>query len=243
MDLQIKDVAELLNVSETTIHKWLADGHIPAYRINQQYRFSRIEIENWMMSGQLKQTEEVCTPFAEEQIYPLTKEAEELHSSYKGMQQFCLYRAIHQGEVFSLVGQKTKEEIIRQTTQLIGEKLGLDPEILAELLLDREALMPTALNHGIGVPHARDLIAQGAFDQIFVVYPEAPIEYGSLDGEPVQALFFLFAHSDKGHLQLLAKLAHLAGSKEALALLRTKPDKKTLLEFLRIWESCYPPAK
>ena len=48
MDLKIKDVAELLNISETTVRRWLVDGKIPAYRLNHQYRFSRIEIENWM---------------------------------------------------------------------------------------------------------------------------------------------------------------------------------------------------
>lgn len=53
MDLKIKDVAELLSVSETTIRRWLIGGKIPAYRLNHQYRFSRIEIENWMMSCKL----------------------------------------------------------------------------------------------------------------------------------------------------------------------------------------------
>jgi len=36
MDLKIKDVAELLNVSETTIRRWLKDGKIPAYQLNHQ---------------------------------------------------------------------------------------------------------------------------------------------------------------------------------------------------------------
>ena len=54
MDLKIKDVAELLNVSETTIRRWLKDGKIPAYQLNHQYRFSRGEIEDWMMKCKLK---------------------------------------------------------------------------------------------------------------------------------------------------------------------------------------------
>ena len=53
MDLKIKDVADLLNVSETTIRRWLAEGKIPAYRINHQYRFSRYEIQDWVMSHKL----------------------------------------------------------------------------------------------------------------------------------------------------------------------------------------------
>ncbi len=41
MDLKQKDVAELLNVSESTIKRWVADGKIPYYRLNNQYRFSQ----------------------------------------------------------------------------------------------------------------------------------------------------------------------------------------------------------
>jgi len=238
MDLKIKDVAELLNVSETTIRRWLSDGKIPAYRLNHQYRFSRIEIENWMVGCKIKSLGEGFSPFNETQIYPdpeLDKETHET-SSRGGMHHFCLYSAIHQGDVFSNIPGKTKEELIRWTTKTVAQKLGVDSEVLAELLLDREKLMPTALNNGIAVPHTRDFLRKGPLDMVFVVHPQDPLEYGALDGKPVHTLFFLFASNDKGHLQLLAKLAHLGSNQEALDFLSTSPDKKLLLDFVRGWE-------
>ncbi len=231
MDLKIKDVAELLNVSETTIRRWLTDGKIPAYRINHQYRFDRMEIETWMMRCKLKSN----LPH-ETQIYPPVGPQEE-STSRGGMQQFCFYRAIHQGDVLSHIPGKTKEEIIRNTTRAIAPKLNVDAEVLAELLLDREMLMPTALNNGVAVPHTRDFLRKGPLDMVFVVFPQEPLDYGALDGKNVNVLFFLFASNDKGHLQLLAKLAHLSTSCEALEFLNQKPDKKHLLEFVRTWEA------
>ena len=50
MDLKLKDVAQLLDVSEDTVRRWISDSKIPYYRLNQQYRFSRSEIENWVLS-------------------------------------------------------------------------------------------------------------------------------------------------------------------------------------------------
>ena len=50
MDLKLKDVAELLNVSEPTIRRWISDGKIPYYRLDNQLRFSRNEIESWLLS-------------------------------------------------------------------------------------------------------------------------------------------------------------------------------------------------
>lgn len=227
MDLKIKDVADLLNVSESTIQGWVSEGKIPAYKINQQYRFSRIEIENWMLSSKLAEQERL------QQIYPPPTE----ESQRSGMQQFSLYRAIHQGAVLSHVPGTSKEELIRGTTALISQRLGVDGEILADLLMDRENLMPTSINHGIAVPHTRDFLIKGPFDLVAVVYPQKPIEYGALDGNPVHTLFFLFGSSDKRHLHLLAKIAHLSNNPETLKFLQTKPDKTALLEYVRDWES------
>lgn len=240
MDLTIKDVAELLNVSETTIRRWLTAGKIPAYRINHQYRFSHIEIENWMMSCKVKQ-EGGPSFFNEKQIYPLSEEGQE-SSLRGGLQHFCLYRALHQGDVFINIYGNTKEELIRGTTKAIAPKLNVDAEVLSELLIDREKLMPTSLNNGIAVPHTRDFLRKGPLDMVFVVYPKDPIEYGALDGKPVHALFFLFAGNDKGHLQLLAKLAHLGSNNKSLEFLRTKPNKKALLDFIRNWEGQVRPV-
>jgi PTS system nitrogen regulatory IIA component len=238
MDLKIKDVAELLNVSETTVRRWLSDGKIPAYRIHHQYRFSRIEIENWMMRCKIKSSEEGFSPFNPTQIYPPldTEKDPQGATSRGGMHHFCLYRAIHQGDVFSNVPGTAKEELIRWTTKTVVQKLSVDIEVLTELLLDREKLMPTTLNNGIAVPHTRDFLRKGPLDMVFVVYPKDPLDYGALDGKPVHTLFFLFASNDKGHLQLLAKLAHLSSHPKALEFLNTGPDKKSLLDFIRIWE-------
>ena len=84
MDLKIKDVAELLRVSETTVRRWLSSGKIPAYRLNHQYRFSRTEIEDWMMAKSSKEE-----PFFDNN-----------HAKESGMQAFGLYRALHIGVVF-----------------------------------------------------------------------------------------------------------------------------------------------
>ena len=38
MQLTVRDVARLLNVSEKTVYRWIKAREIPAYRINEQYR-------------------------------------------------------------------------------------------------------------------------------------------------------------------------------------------------------------
>ncbi len=238
MDLKIKDVAELLNVSETTIRRWLAEGKIPAYRLNHQYRFSLIEIENWMMNCRVKQ--ENGGLLREEEGKSLAFESKEMHltSAQKGgIQQFGLYRSIYLGDVLAKVSSQSKEALIRQTTAKVADHLSLDPTVVSELLLDREKLMPTALSNGIAVPHTRDLLLKGPQDVVVVVFPKEPIDWGALDSHPVHTLFFLFACDNKKHLHLLAKLAHLSRNQTALSLLQSQPPKKELLNYIKIWEA------
>lgn len=105
------------------------------------------------------------------------------------------------------------------------------------MLFEREKLQPTALNHGIALPHSRESIIRPGKDAIFIVFPQKPIDYQALDREPVHTLFFLFASDDKKHLHLLAKIAHLSNQEEALAFLKSKPNKEQLLTFVKKWES------
>lgn len=235
MDLKIKDVAELLNVSETTVRRWLKDGKIPAYQLNHQYRFSRGEIEDWMMKCKLKLGKDGFSPFEEKQIYPPLQEDEGMRT---GTQQYSLYRAMFKGGVISDVPVSNKQELIKSVMQKAAPRLGLDPDVCVELLMDREALMPTALNSGLAVPHPRDIVLEiPGSDTIITVFPDKPIEYGAMDGQPVHTLFFLFSASDKTHLHLLSKLAHLGSQPSALDFLASKPSQEALLAYIKEWEA------
>jgi nitrogen PTS system EIIA component len=231
MDLKIKDVADLLNVSETTIRRWLSDGKIPAYKINHQYRFNRLEIEDWVMGQRVSTTPESLT-------FDKKERNSEESPSKSGRQQFSLYRAIHQGGVFFDINGETKNELIKNTMKKVAKSIHLDPEVITELLLERENLQSTALNQGIALPHTRECPIQAGRDAVFVVFPKHPIDYEALDDQPVHSLFFLFASDDKKHLHLLAKIAHFSTQNEARAFLQTKPNKDQLLEYVKEWESC-----
>lgn len=240
MDLKIKDVAELLHVSESTIRRWITEGKIPTYRINQHYFFSRTEIENWVISHKLDKSTNGISPFMRR------KEADSLSiptrrsPTTNGNKQFSLFRAIHKGDVLHHLKGETKEEIIRTTMRKVAKSLHVDADVMTDLLLDRENLMPTALNNGIAVPHTRDSLLPRHQDAVIAVFLDKPLEYGALDGQPVHTLLFLFACEDKRHLHLLAKIAHLSSQPHVREFFQTCPSKENLLSFIKEWESQIP---
>jgi len=241
MDLKIKDVADLLNVSETTIRRWILDGKIPTYRINQHYYFSRSEIENWVISHKLITTNG-SSPFTQPKEVEISQPSSKLNKT-GGNKQFSLFRAIHKGDVLHCVAGKTKDEIIRNTMKKVAKQLHIDAEVMTDLLLDREKLMPTALNNGIAVPHTRDSLLDAHHDVVIVVFPETPLDYHALDNKAVHTLFFLFACEDKRHLHLLAKIAHLSHHGHSLDFFSSRPSKESLLSYIKEWESSISHAK
>ncbi|MFI0435533.1 MAG: PTS sugar transporter subunit IIA [Parachlamydiaceae bacterium] len=240
MDLKIKDVAELLNVSESTVRRWVTEGKIPTYRINQHYYFSRTEIENWVISHKLDKTTEGISPFMRRKESDSLALPQRRLPTTNGNKQFSLFRAIHKGDVLHHVKGQTKEEIIRTTMRRVAKLLHVDADVMTELLLDRENLMATGLNNGIAVPHTRDSLLPRHQDAVIVVFLDEPIEYGALDGQPVHTLFFLFASEDKRHLHLLAKIAHLSSQPHIREFFLTQPLKENLLTLIKEWESQIP---
>ncbi len=216
MDLELQEVAELLNVPENVLLKLVSDGKVPSYNINGSYRFNREEIESWVMAD---------------------KGGHEGHKPSSGALRYNLFRALNNGDVYTDLECDSKEELIRETMQRLAPGLRLDPDVLFELFMERENLMSTAVGQGFAIPHARDFLMDGHRDAVAVVFLNKPINYGALDGKPVHTLFFLLASDDKKHLALLSKIAHLTSNNKLCLQLQQKPQKTELLEIIKDWET------
>jgi len=61
MQLTVRDVAKLLNVAEKTIYRWISQGNLPAYRVNEQYRFPG-ELLEWATPEDKRVEEQLSEP-------------------------------------------------------------------------------------------------------------------------------------------------------------------------------------
>ena len=75
--------------------------------------------------------------------------------------------------------------------------------------MEREKLGPTGVGHGVAVPHAQ--IAGLERMRAVFVRLEQPIEFGSVDDQPVDLVFALLAPPGEGseHLRALARVSRL----------------------------------
>lgn len=212
MDLELKEVSELLNIPENELTQMAEAGSIPSYTIQNRLRFNREEVEEWLLS------------------YPKAAK----NNPQRG---FDLFRALTKGDVFYNIDASTKEEAIAAIMQEMAPRLNLDKDVLTEMVLAREELMSTGLGNGFAIPHARDFELPGPHDVAAVAFLKQPIPYDALDSQPVHTLIFLFATSDRKHLALLSKVAHLISNEEARQKLQLQPEKPQLLALIKDWEA------
>src|SRR5215470_15071172 len=97
------------------------------------------------------------------------------------------------------------QEIAAKAAALVGQN---EREIL-EILLQREKLGSTGVGNGVAIPHGK----LPKLNKLFGLFArlERPVDFESLDGQPVSLIFLLLAPEAAGadHLKALARVARL----------------------------------
>ena len=192
MQLTVRDVSKLLNVSEKTVYRWVKQEVLPAYRVNEQYRFNRAELLEWATSRRMNVSADVFDE-PESSTAPVPSLAE----------------ALRAGGVFYRLGGTDKEAVLRAVVEHLRVPEEVDREFLLRVLLARENLQSTGVGDGIAIPHVRNpIVLHVSRPMVTLCFLEKPIEFGALDGKPVHVLFTMVSPTVRAHLRLLSRLAH-----------------------------------
>ena len=128
--------------------------------------------------------------------------------------------------VFS--GVSSKKRLLHELGNIAESAYGLDHSKVIEALQEREALGPTGVGHGVALPHARLEGLDGVVGSLVLL--EKPIDFDSVDRQPVDLAFALFAPQDAGveHLKALALISRTLRDPSVCAKLRSNRDSATL---------------
>ena len=205
MNLTVKDAAQLLQVSEKSIYRWLKQSAIPAYRMGGQHRFNRSELLEWATSKHMAVSPDAFSdPEIDRLPMPLFSDA------------------LEAGGVFYRIDGKSRDEVLLQVSIHLRVPEDTDQKYLARTLIEREKMASTAIGDGIAIPHLRvPLFTQIARPSMTLFFLENPVDFCAFDGGPVNILFTPLAPAQKTHLYLLSKLGFL---------LKNKAFKQALLE-------------
>lgn len=126
----------------------------------------------------------------------------------------------------------TKADLLHQVAGIAARRTGLDASRIEAALDQREQLGTTGLGDGIAIPHAR--IPELPELTGFFVRLSHPIDFDSVDGEPVDLIFVLLAPeaARADHLKSLARIARILRDGKLCQTLRCSEDRNVMHSLL-----------
>lgn len=210
MNLTLKGAANLLQVNEDQVSRWVQSEGLPARLVQDQYQFDRIELLEWAWRCKLP-IHPSAVPDCGDAWVPMLASALELGG-------------IH----YHLPGHD-KESVYRSLIDALPLPATADREHLWQVLMARESLCPTGMGDGLAIPHPRNPVVLYADRPVFAIgFPEEPIaDFGAIDHKPVKTLLLIISPTVRLHLRILASLTAALHSSDLVHRLneRSRPEE------------------
>lgn len=209
MRLTIDEVARRLDLPVRTVERWIRQGHIPSHRWGDDVVFDERELAAWARSHNLSFAGTRSMTQPEDEPEPVE-----------------LVEAMRRGGVeYGVEGRDVESLLAAAVARLpVPDE---QREVVLERLLQREELSSTGIGGGVAVPHPRtpsaDIVGAPMITTCFLAQP---VDFGAVDGRPVETLFVLLSPSTKAHLKLLARLAFCLRDRAFLQVLAEAPDRE-----------------
>jgi len=228
MQLNIRDLTDLLNVGEAVVARWIKHQGLPAQQVGGQYRVNRAELLEWATANNVRVSLELFDHLeADEETVP------------------CLSEALEAGGIHYKLEDTSKDRAIRALVQVLPLPEDVDRELLLRLFLAREASASTAIGDGIAIPHVRNpIVLHVTQPAVTLAFLSQPVDFGALDGKPVHVLFSIISPTNRSHLQLISRLSfalHDGKLRETVA--RQAPRDEIMQEVRRVEANMEMPAQ
>ena len=139
---------------------------------------------------------------------------------------------INDQSVLANVKAQGKKQLLLELAQAMASRVAIDHRVIFETLLTREKLGSTGIGQGIAIPHGK----VPTINRVYGLFARlaTPIDFESVDGQPVDLVFVLLApdHAGADHLKALAKISRLLRDPVMVQKLRGTESAESLYAIL-----------
>lgn len=129
--------------------------------------------------------------------------------------------------------KNTKEDAIKKTSDLCALHSGQKSRALYKAFLKREKIETTGFGSGVAIPHAKIDKLQTPF--ILIARFAEPVEWGSIDGKPVEvAIALVMPTTDKNntHIKVLSSFSRKLADDSFIDRLKNEEDPNVLYNYI-----------
>jgi len=126
----------------------------------------------------------------------------------------------------------SKKQALQELSKRAASVTGQHERAIFDVLMERERLGTTGVGNGIAIPHGK----LAPLEQLYGLFArlETPIDFHSIDEQPVDLVFLLLAPETAGadHLKALARVSRLLRDGAVCEKLRGTDDAEALYVLL-----------
>jgi PTS system nitrogen regulatory IIA component len=217
MQLTVRQAATYFGVDEGTVRQWIASRGLPVHRINERQLLNAIEVWEW----------------AVEQGIPVSRtlldQARRTPEKVPPLAQLLETGGVHRG-----IAARDKTAVLESVVRRLPLPADVDRDHLLAVLEAREAMGSTGIGDGIAIPHVRNpILLHVTRPMVALFLLDRPVDFESIDGRPVHAIFLVISSSVPSHLRILAELGLALRDAELRQLLQSRAADQELLARIR----------
>lgn len=136
------------------------------------------------------------------------------------------------GSIIPNLRATSKKQALQELAKRAAEITGQPERSIFEVLIERERLGTTGVGQGIAIPHGK----LPELDRLYLLFArlETPIDFDSIDEQPVDLICVLLAPETAGadHLKALARVSRLLRDRSVCEKLRGTDSAEALRALL-----------
>jgi nitrogen PTS system EIIA component len=212
MQITVREAAAYLSVDEETVRRWIAERDLPVHRVTERLHLNAIEVWEWAVARGI--------PVSRSLLDEARRTPEEVPAFGALLRAGGIHRDLEGADKGAALGA-----IVRRL-QLPAD---VDRDHLLAVLEAREAMGSTGIGDGIAIPHVRNpLLLHVDEPQVSLFLLRDPVDFDSIDHEPVHSVFLVISPSIPTHLRILAHLGFALRDEKLRDLLKRRAKDELL---------------
>ncbi len=214
MQLTVRQAATYFGVDEGQVRRWITDRGLPVHRANERMHLNAIEVWEWAIERGVPVSRKLLEEArrAPEEVPPLTS-------------------LLTTGGIHRDVEGNDKNAVLAAIVARLPLPEDVDRDHVLAVLEAREAMGSTGIGEGIAIPHVRNpILLHVELPMVALFLLRHPVDFDSIDGLPVHAIFLVVSSSIPVHLRILAELGFALRDSVVRELLGRRASDESLLD-------------
>jgi len=213
MQLTVRQAAHYFGVGEDQVRRWIANRGLPVHRANERMHLNAIEVWEWAVERGI--------PVSRSLLVEARRAPEDVPP---------LLGLLAEGGIHRDVEGSDKGAVLASIVARLPLPPDVDREHLLAVLEAREEMGSTGIGQGIAIPHVRNPILLHVDRPLVALFLlRHPVDFESIDSQPVHAVFLVVSSSIPVHLRILAELGFALRDPGLRELLRGRASSEQIL--------------